>query len=213
MGALSYNDLTGMLESSAALVLQNIEKLNQLDTLIGDGDHGTTMLKIMGSVRRTIESKNCQDLEKLMDNIGWNVMSQDGGSAGMLMGCFFKGMAMGYKADDSNAIVLSNMLTEGTVFLEKNSGASLGDKTMLDSLIPAVSTYSESIKGGADIVHAFRLSVDAAYQGVDNTKDMIPVRGRAKNLGKKALGVCDPGATSVALIFQGFYDYWKSRGE
>ena len=213
MGVLLYDDLTGMMESSAALVLQNIEKLNQLDTLIGDGDHGTTMLKVIGSVRQTIESESSHDPEKLMDNIGWNVMSQDGGSAGMLMGCFFKGMAIGYKKSDSCAVELSGMLTEGTAFLEKNSGASLGDKTMLDSLIPAVATYSESIKGGAEIAHAFRLAVDAAYQGVDNTKDMMPVRGRAKNLGKKALGVCDPGATSIALIFQGFYDYWKSRGE
>lgn len=213
MSALSYNDLTGMLESSAALILQNTEKLNQLDTLIGDGDHGTTMFKVMGCVSNTIESENSYDPEKLMDNIGWNVMSQDGGSAGMLMGCFFKGMAMGHRANDSCGIELSGMLTEGAVYLEKNSGASLGDKTMLDALIPAVATYSESIKGGADILHTLRLSVDAAYQGVDATKDMIPVRGRAKNLGKKALGVCDPGATSIALLFQGFYDYWINRGK
>ena len=148
MSSLSYQNLTGMLESSSALLLQKVDTLNQLDTLIGDGNHGTTMLKVMGSVRQTIDTGRYHDLEKLLDNIGWNVMNQDGGSAGMLMGCFFKGMAMGYRSGRSCAAELSGMLTEGVVFLQKNSGASLGDKTMLDSLIPAVATYSESIKGG-----------------------------------------------------------------
>ena len=180
MGALAYQDLTGMLESSAALVLQNIEKLNQLDTLIGDGDHGTTMLKVMESVRQTIESEDYHDIEKLLDNIGWNVMSQDGGSAGMLMGCFFKGMAMGCKEGESVAIELSSMLIGGTVYLEKNSAASLGDKTMLDALLPAVATFSETCSGNSSVSYAFKLAADAAYQGVDNTRDMLPTRGAPK---------------------------------
>ena len=213
MATLFYEDLTGMLESAATLVLNSISELNILDTKIGDGDHGTTMLKVMSSLINTIESDSSKDPEKLLDDIGWNVMSQDGGSAGMLMGTFFSGMAVGFEGGKPLTKELSAMLSKGASTLEKNSGAKPGDKTMLDAMLPAVATFTEAVSGGADTVHAFRLAADAAHLGVDMTRDMFPARGRAKNLGEKAVGVCDPGATSMALIFQGFYDFWKSKGE
>ena len=210
MELFDYRHLSGMLEFSARRILSEVKKLNELDTLIGDGDHGTTMLKVMTSLKNTMEVDTTGHCKQLLDDIGWDMMSQDGGSASMLIGCFYSGMATGFTEEETIPETLSKMFRSGASYLQKNSGARLGDKTMLDSLLPAVATFEESVMGGADLIEALRLATDAAWRGVDDTRDMLPIRGRAKNLGKRAIGVCDPGATSIALIFQGFYDYWKS---
>lgn len=213
MEFLSYEHLCGMLKYSVKRVLPEVKQLNELDNLIGDGDHGTTMLKVMTSLRNTMEDDTTGNCKQLLDDAGWGMMSQDGGSASMLFGCFFSGMAVGFIEEKPIADTLVKMFCGGTSTLQKNSGARVGDKTMLDSLLPAVATFEESIMGGTDHIEALRLATDAAWLGVDHTRGMLPVRGRAKNLGKRTIGVCDPGATSMALIFQGFYDYWKSRGK
>ncbi|AMO58419.1 dihydroxyacetone kinase subunit DhaL [Endozoicomonas montiporae] len=212
MKILSTMDITGMLESAAAHVMSSIQELNELDTQIGDGDHGTTMKRVMSSLCKTLETDTENDTKTLLDSIGWNIMSQDGGSAGMLMGMFFSGLAKGIEPDQTAEERMSAMLKHGADALLSGSGAGVGEKTMVDALVPAVSTFEETIKGGGDFLQAMRLSSIAARQGAEDSKKMLPTRGRAKNLKERALGVADPGATSIALIFEGFYHYCEHRG-
>lgn len=211
MTSLTYQTLTAMLNYTAEAVLGHVDELNRLDTKIGDGDHGTTMLKVMSSLKQSIQSDASNDIAQLLNDIGWNIMSQDGGSAGMLMGCLFTGMADGYNGQQPVAIALNGMLRSGTDNLCRNSGAKPGDKTMLDALLPAVATFEESALAGVDTSEAFRLAAGAAQTGAEDTANMIPTRGRAKNLGAKALGTCDPGATSMALVFAAFARFWAGR--
>ena len=211
MTSLTYETLTAMLGYTAELVLGHVDELNALDAQIGDGDHGTTMLKVWTSLQQTISVDTSRNSPQLLNDIGWNMMSQDGGSAGMLLGALFTGMAKGCDSSQPTAAELASMLRAGADNLCRNSGATLGDKTMLDALLPAVATFEESAIGGVDVTEAFRLAAAAAYGGAEETADMIPVRGRAKNLGEKALGVCDPGATSMALMFAGFAQFWTGR--
>ena len=212
MNTLSTQDITGMLESAAALVMSSIQELNELDTQIGDGDHGTTMKRVMTSLSKTLETDTESDTRTLLDTIGWNIMSQDGGSAGMLMGMFFSGLSKGIEANQTAEERLSAMLRNGANALLAGSGAKVGEKTMVDALVPAVSTFEETAQGGGDLLQALRLSADAASQGVEDTRKMLPTRGRAKNLKERAIGIRDPGARSIALIFEGFYKYYKYRG-
>ncbi len=208
---LSSQQFADMLMAASQHILAHRDLLNQLDTETGDGDHGTTMHRAMTALQKRLESSSESDRKKLADEIGWDIMSQDGGSAGMLVGMFFMGMAQELGTEHTAARELALALRAGASKLLENSGAALGDKTMVDALLPAVDAFEMAAEHGAGVWKAFEASAAAATEGAEKTRDMLPTRGRAKNIGKRALGHVDPGATSMSLLFVGFADYWAKQ--
>jgi len=201
---ISYPHVCQMLEAAAGQIRENHEMLSRLDSAVGDGDHGTTILRTMEAVTKAIAGTPGTNLKELFAKIGWDVMDCDGGSTGPLLGSFFMGMgdAAGDQADLDCAALVA-MIEGGILKLAKQSRAAVGDKTMMDAFLPALAALQAAAPTG-DIRAALRQAADAATQGAEATKQFRAKFGRARNLGERVIGHMDPGAVSVSLIFKGF---------
>ena len=192
---------------AAEQVRANHALLSQLDSVGGDGDHGTTMLRAMTCLEQTMSVSTVPQASGLLSEIGWAVMGIDGGATGPLFGSFFQGMSdPAADKDVLDAATLAAMLEAGLASVQRQSKAKLGDKTMLDALIPAVQAARRAADAGADLAGLFGAAATAAQQGVEATQQLQAKFGRARNIGAKSIGTADPGATSVSLVFRGFLE-------
>lgn len=205
MKVLNQALLFEMLKTAATNIEAQVPVLNELDGKTGDGDHGTTMSRVCHCIRETlIQQPQPTAWSEQIDALGWNIMSQDGGSAGMLVGNLFMGISSGLVTEELQPTQSAAAIRAGLDNVIKFSGASRGDKTMLDALIPATEALEEQARNGADIDTMFAVAATEARAGAEATRDMVPTRGRAKNMGEKAIGFIDPGATSMAILFESF---------
>ena len=202
--------LFGMFGFAAKQIEQQAPYLNELDSHTGDGDHGTTMLRVCHCINNALADK-ADDWNKQVDDLGWSIMSQDGGSAGMLIGNLFIGIASGLVEPELAPSQVATAFRAGLDRVSQYSGAERGDKTMLDALIPAVETLEQQAEFGSGISLMFQQAAASAQQGAEATKPMKPARGRAKNMGEKAIGFIDPGATSIAILFRAFAQYLQEK--
>lgn len=193
-----------MLLAAVDQIKANHQMLSQLDAATGDGDHGTTILRTMEAVAKSIADNSGCDMKTLLSKVGWDVMSCDGGSTGPLLGTFFNGMsaAVAGKSELDLAGVIA-MFDGGVTKLQKQSRAQVGDKTMMDAFLPAVAAM-KSADPSAGIRGVLKVAAEAAAQGSEETKKFRAKFGRARNLGDRVIGHQDPGSVSIALIFKGF---------
>lgn len=200
---IGYPQLCGMLKAAAAEIRAQHEWLSRLDSAIGDGDHGTTILRTMETVERAVE-EGAPTLQELLSKVAWAVMGCDGGSTSPLLGSFFLGMSdavAGRPGLDHAALVA--MFDGGVQKLARQSRAKAGDKTMMDAFLPALEALKTS-DAAQGMRAALARAAEAAAQGAEATKAMRAKFGRARNLGDRVLGHPDPGAVSVSLLFKGF---------
>ena len=194
-----------MLTAAAEHVRANREALSKLDSHGGDGDHGTTMLRAMNALEKMIEASGSSDIKGLLYDAGWAVMGIDGGATGPLFGAFFMGMSEPAEGRDTlDADTLAAMFEAGLASVQKNTRAKVGDKTVIDALVPAVNAMRTASDEGRGVAEALALAAKAAEQGAASTRDLQARFGRAKNIGERSVGAQDPGAKSVSLIFRGF---------
>jgi phosphoenolpyruvate---glycerone phosphotransferase subunit DhaL len=193
-----------MLNAATDQIRQNHEMLSKLDSAVGDGDHGTTILRTMEAVSKTVSENPASDLKTLFSAIAWAVMSCDGGSTGPLLGSFFMGLSDGAAGhSELDYAALGSVFEAGIARLQKQSRAEVGDKTMMDAFLPALKAL-KSAGGALGIKGALAQAAEAAANGAEATRNMKAKFGRARNLGDRVLGHADPGAVSVSLIFKGF---------
>jgi dihydroxyacetone kinase-like protein len=208
VGQLTYDNVLEMLRGAAANVRANHEMLSKLDSVGGDGDHGTTMLRCMEAIETAIAQSQDRKLATLLDKTGWAVMGIDGGATGPLFGSLFLGMAEGCAEGEDNldAASLAALFEEGLAAVRRRTKAQPGDKTMIDALAPAVAAVKKAAETGAAPADALEAAAKAAETGAIATRAMQAKFGRAKNIGQKSIGAEDAGAASVACIFKGFYE-------
>lgn len=202
---MNYNSLTKMLKCAADKVVANRDYLSKLDAATGDGDHGTAMSKVANAIISTIDADEAGNLKKLLKAIGWAAMSTDAGSTSPLYGSLFVGMSEAVPEDSSDLDcgALASMMESAEAKLRKNTPAQVGDKTMIDALVPAVEALRTAADAGKSIEEALSDAEEAAEKGAASTKDLLATRGRAKNIGERSIGHVDPGATSMSLLFAG----------
>mgnify|MGYP005853702333 FL=1 len=201
--AIDYDGVARMLRSAAEEIRANHERLSKLDSVGGDGDHGTTMVRAMALIDKTLDGRANRDIESLLRDLGWAIMGVDGGAIGPLLGLFFAGMANAAEGESADAAQLAAMFEAGLANLRKQTKAQPGDKTLMDALVPAVEA-ARADTASNDVVSMLKAAARAAEAGADATKDMVAKFGRARNVKEQTIGTPDPGATSVALIFNGF---------
>ncbi len=204
---ISFDDLARMLRRAATVVREHEAELSRLDSHGGDGDHGTTMVRAMAQLEGALESAPSDDLASALQGIGWAIMGVDGGATGPLIGSLF--MSMANAAPSNGAIdpaALAAMFEAALAGVRKNTRAEVGDKTMIDALVPAVQALCDAVGAGGDVSDALHAAAEAAERGARSTTDLVARFGRAKNVGEKSKGAQDPGATSISLIFRGLYE-------
>ena len=183
------------------------EHLTELDSAIGDADHGANMARGMGAVVEKLDAGVPATTDELLKSVGMTLVSSVGGASGPLYGTLFlrMGMTTGAVAD-VDARGLGAALRAGLEGVIARGKAEAGDKTMLDAFIPAVDAYDQAVDGGADAVTAARSAADAAAAGRDATEPLVARKGRASYLGERSAGHIDPGAASTALLFDALAD-------
>lgn len=204
---IGFEDFKRMITGAVEAIRQNYALLTEIDTAIGDGDHGVTMQRAFNNVEKSMIAYNGTDLKGLINEIGWTLLSVDGGATGPLFGSLFLGMVdvVGDRQSlDSQA--LASIFEGGLAEISKQTTAKAGDKTMMDALIPAVEALRKSADAGKYPLDMLTEAATAAELGANATKNFRARFGRAKYQGDRTLGHPDPGATSTAVIFKGMRD-------
>ena len=202
---IGITEITKMIMGAVSEIRDNIDELSRLDSVIGDGDHGTSMNKAANAAAEIADNPGGRDLKTLLYDTGWSIMCIDGGSTGPLLGSFFMGMSDAVEGvNELDARQTAAMFQGGMTKMQKQSKAKVGDKTMMDALIPAVEAMKTAADNGQDVASILNQAAEAARKGSQATREMKAAFGRARNLGARSIGHIDPGSASIALIFKGF---------
>lgn len=198
------------LEKTATVLKENKEYLTQLDSPIGDADHGINMDRGFRKVMEKLPTVVDSDIGNILKTTGMTLISSVGGASGPLYGTFFMrgGMAMASKEELSDEDLLE-MLKAGVEGVVQRGRAELEDKTMYDAWAPALKALESELAADKSIIPAMEASVDAAEQGMKATIPLQARKGRASYLGERSIGHQDPGATSSYLVLNALLDALK----
>jgi dihydroxyacetone kinase-like protein len=203
-GTVSLERLTDWLARFEALVTEQRAYLTELDSAIGDADHGANMARGMTAVMEKIGANAAATaVDELFKSVGMTLVTSVGGASGPLYGTFFLrfGMNAG-PAKSLDAAGLGGALRAGLEGVVARGKAEIGDKTMFDAMSPALDAYDAAVAGGSDVAGAASAAFDAAKTGRDATEELVARKGRASYLGERSAGHLDPGATSTTLLFE-----------
>jgi dihydroxyacetone kinase-like protein len=174
-------------------------ELVALDTAIGDGDHGTNMDRGMRKAIEKLDSQEQADVGAVLKTVAMALVSSVGGAAGPLYGTLFlqMGTALAGK-DEVDLETYAAAWRKGIQGVQARGKAELGDKTMVDALVPGV----EALEQASDLDTGLREAADAAASGMRGTTPLLARKGRASYLGERSMGHQDPGATSTYYLYQ-----------
>ena len=207
--AFSNNEGSKIVYDLIKVIQNNKQFLSDIDGAIGDGDHGINMNKGFTLCGEEL-LKNPGNLSYSFEVLSKVLVMEIGGSMGPLYGMFFKAMADACKGKEIiDAKVFAEMLKTSEAIIREIGEAEVGDKTMLDTLVPAVKVFNNSIENGKGFEESLDTMKEAAIKGKNSTKDMIAKVGRASRLGERSRGVIDAGAASCCLILESIADTIK----
>ena len=191
------------LEAMCDTIETQKDYLSELDGAIGDGDHGVNMAKCFREVKKKLAESTAADVSTLFNDVGMVVLNSVGGAMGALYGTFFLKMAQEStgkaELELSDLVRMFQTAEQGILDIGK---ASPGDKTLLDTLAPAVKALEQSAKDGMSLPDAMANFEQAAQKGMESTTDMLAKMGRASRLGERTIGHQDAGATSCYFILR-----------
>ena len=238
---VSYSNVIEWLKAYAATIAENRQYLTELDSAIGDADHGINMDRGFQAVLGKIDSSPSGqqdsaasgqpdsvasgqpdsaasgqpdsaasgDIGGLFKTVGMTLVSTVGGAGGPLYGTLFLQLGIPTSGkDEITAEDWSAALDAAVSGVQARGKAELGDKTMIDALIPARDAFAAAIADGAELPVALRRSADAAEEGMTATIPLVARKGRASYLGERSAGHQDPGATSSYLLLRSLADAW-----
>lgn len=179
----------------------NKDEIEKLDQKIGDGDH---IFNIQRGITEALEMREVLNDEKpkdILKKIGLKIMTTIGGSSGALFATLLMAMAKKFNESLNDQENVAEMFLEGVNAMKKRGKSDIGEKTMLDVLIPVSKILIEN-KSERDISVLAKSVIEAAKNGMLSTKNMIATKGRASFLGERAKGHIDPGARSSQLAIE-----------
>lgn len=193
-----------MLEESARLMLEEADALSEIDSKFGDGDHGITVTKIAKVIQQQVAAwDEGQPLKDFLEDLGMDVMAVRGGSAGPLYGTLVGGL--GVELADNETVVTGDaarrMFAGCLSELRDITTAQVGDKTMMDAVVPAVEGAQACASD--DPADVFAAAADAAEAGAAASEQFASKFGRARSYGEQTIGTPDAGAVSTSLFFRG----------
>ncbi len=208
--AIGYPEVEEWIRTFAARIAESREYLTELDSAVGDADHGINMDRGMKAVLGKLDGAEPTDPAKLLSTVGMTLISTVGGASGPLYGTLFMQMGKALAgAPEVTADKWADALDAGVAGVQKLGKAELGEKTMIDALVPARDALRAAAGEGASIGQAASRSADAAEQGMAATIPLVATKGRASYLGERSAGHQDPGATSSHLLLRAAADTWN----
>lgn len=209
---ISRDDVLSWLKVYSQALAENKDYLTRLDSSIGDADHGVNMERGFKAVLGKLPTVADKDIGTILKSVGMTLVQTVGGASGPLYGTFFlqAGVATANKMELSLADWVAAIDGAITSLMARGK-ANVGDKTMVDALVPALHALKQAVADGVDEREALRQSVVAAEQGMKNTIPMVARRGRASYLAERSAGHQDPGATSSYLMFKAMEEAWTTK--
>jgi dihydroxyacetone kinase-like protein len=206
VGGFKNRDGKPVLLKMVAEIQKNKDYLGEVDGLIGDGDHGMNMNKGFTLFGEQIAGKDIGFIEGL-DELGNLLFSKIGGSMGPIYGSIFMSMAEAAEGlEELNTADLAKMINAGLDGLHEVVKGEVGDKTLVDTLVPANEAIQKAAGEGKSLPEALGEMKAAAATGRDSTKDLVAKFGRSSRLGERSRGVLDAGAVSCCIILTAIAD-------
>jgi dihydroxyacetone kinase-like protein len=209
--AVTKNNVLEWIRTYAEVIAENKEYLTELDSAIGDADHGANMHRGFKAVLEKLPDNEDKDIGKILMGVGMALLSKVGGAGGPLYSTVF--IQMGKSIDGKTEFELADWTdaleaaTQGVVRLGK---ASPGDKTMVDALTPAVEALKQAVEEGLTLGEGLEKSAKAAEEGMIATIPLVARKGRASYLGERSAGHQDPGATSTFMLLDTAAKLWAN---
>ena len=197
---MTKQELAARLQHACAAVTAAETELTEIDSKFGDADHGLTMTKIAGAISGAVEASE-GGIQEMLDDAAMAVLTLNGGSAVPLWNTWLDGLQEAApEGEEISAVELKEMFRQAYETLFALSKAKVGDKTMMDALIPATEAMQAA---GEDEAEIFNAAAEAALKGAENSKNFVSRFGRARSYGEATLGTPDAGAVSMSYFFAG----------
>ncbi len=188
--------------------------LTEVDSKIGDGDHGIGMSIGLSKAREALEKITPTTINEVFSTTGMSMIKSMGGASGVIFGTMFFGGVKGMEPkNELDTAVLAQIFEKSLVSIKERGKAEVGDKTMIDAFEPAVLSLKASSEADKGLGESIAAAEEASRQGMENTKNYIAKFGRAKSLGERAIGYQDAGATSVWIIFRSMKEWIEQNGK
>lgn len=202
---LNRESVAAMLLSAARMMADNADHLSEIDSRFGDGDHGITINKIARLINEEVPKWGDRSIRDFLDDLGMATMEVKGGSAGPLYGTMIGGLGVQLGADENelDADAVRRMFSGCLEEMEDITTAKVGDKTMMDALIPAVEA-AQSAEG--DVKEILEAAAAAAEAGAKASEGFASKFGRARSYKEQTIGTPDAGAVSTSLFIRGLAD-------
>jgi dihydroxyacetone kinase-like protein len=216
MAQPALDDLDLVIKTMAKTIVDNAEYFAQLDSVVGDGDFGFSLRNGFEVVDSDYDTFDHSSVGAVLKKIGLVISGKVGGVSGPIWGTAFlrAGVAAGDRTELEGTDVIA-MLRASIEGIKTRGGSDLGDKTLLDALVPAVDSLEASLADPATAadhgVAAIQKAADVAVQAAEDTKPMIAKRGRAAYTGERSIGSVDAGATAIGVIFQAISAAWREK--
>ena len=212
--AITLQAVLAWIDGFAATIAENKDYLTRLDSAIGDADHGINMNRGMKAALERLEASPPDDIGAALKTVGMAMVSKVGGASGPLYGTFFLQLAGPLAGKESATLEeWAGAVRAAVSGVTARGKAELGDKTMLDALVPAVEALEAAAGEGADLGDGLTRAADAAAQGMEATIPLVARKGRASYLGERSAGHQDPGATSSHLLMRTAADTLAANGQ
>ncbi|MEA4909626.1 MAG: dihydroxyacetone kinase subunit DhaL [Anaerolineaceae bacterium] len=194
----------------AKTVLENEQYFSELDGVVGDGDFGYSIARGFEKVLKEWDNMDHSLPGNFLKKVSSTIISAVGGVSGTLWGTAFlrAGMVAGTKAEISREDIIA-MFRSAIEGIKKRGQSDLGDKTLLDALVPAVDTLEQAFNAGKETTVALDEAAVAAREAAEATRSMLAKRGRAAYTGERSIGTLDAGAVAMAVLFEAVSKAWK----
>jgi dihydroxyacetone kinase-like protein len=200
---VTTEDVLEFLRRSAAVLRENKEYLTELDSAIGDADHGINMDRGFQTILKKLTAVEGKDAGTILKTAGMALVSSVGGAGGPLYGTAFMQAGMSvvgkYELTAEDVLAALDAALKGVMMRGKSRP---GEKTMIEAIDPAVTAMREALENGAGSLEALEQAAAAAEQGMKDTIPMLAMKGRASYLGERSIGHQDPGATSSYFLIR-----------
>jgi len=212
----SHDDVDLVLKTMASTIVDNAVYFAQLDSIVGDGDFGYSLRNGWEVVLSDYDTFDHSNAGAVLKKIGLVLSGKVGGVSGPIWGTAFlrAGAAAGTKTELAPDDVIA-MLRAAITGIMTRGGASLGEKTLLDALVPATDSLEASFKDPSiqedHGVRAIQTAADVATKAAEETKGMLAMRGRAAYTGERSIGSVDAGATAIGVILQAIAAAWREK--
>jgi dihydroxyacetone kinase-like protein len=200
---ITVAQLEAWLRAASTALHEKAAWLTELDSAIGDADHGTNMARGFTAVVTKLDAGVPDTAPALLKSVGMTLISTVGGASGSLYGTLFLEAAKALPADSEvTAAQFADALAAGVAGIVSRGHAEIGDKTMIDALTPAVAAFAAAAAEGESAADAAASAARAGEAGRDSTEPLVARKGRASYLGERSAGHLDPGASSSVILLE-----------